>query len=158
MTVVTLKPEQLGGALVREAKKAGRAVNLATIRAARRFQSHLREETDAKGITDRGILKNSWRAEKTQSGAVVFSDAPYAGIIELGARPHKVGKRVRELLAAWAVRKLGLTPADAERAAFFIAKKIEDEGQAPKYLVRDALPMARAFYREEVTRLLRRAG
>lgn len=152
---VNIKPESLRTALVGEAERARKALPKASMAAARRFVRHLADQTDEMGITDRGILKNSWRAERDGKGAMVFSDAPHAGIIEMGARPHPVPDWVRALIAQWAERKLGLRPSEAARAAEAIGDKIERVGQAPKYLVRDNMPYARRYFAEEFARVMR---
>jgi hypothetical protein len=39
---------------------------------------------------DTGNYKMSWKAEKTQNGARMWSEAPYAGILELGVKPGRI--------------------------------------------------------------------
>jgi len=175
---IKIKPIMLAGALRGESARVRKAMPVAAMSAGRRFAAHLANETDARGITDRGLFKSGWRVLKTSDGASVYNDAPYAGVIELGARPHKVGREVRELLAAWAMRKLGISSAGRDSAgrylpgykrpsrdeqwkqamaiAWGIAHKIETKGQAPTYMVRDSLPMARQFFAEELVRVLNR--
>lgn len=152
---VDISGKSLKAALIGESKRASRALPKAAIAAARKFVRHLVERTDEMGITDRGILKNSWRAERRGNGATVFSDAPHAGIVELGARPHKVSKEGRENIAAWAMRKLGLSAEEAQAASWAFVKKLNVKGQEPTYLVQDAIPAARRFFAEEFARVMR---
>jgi hypothetical protein len=155
MSTIRIKPQQHATALRRENERVRKAIRTASYAAAMRFSAHLVNETDARGITDRGAFKNAWRAERTlDGGATVTNDAPYAGILELGCRPHPVSKLAREHIAAWAVRKLGLSQEAAERASWGIAHKIAREGQKPTYMVRDSLPMAAKFFALEMVRVL----
>lgn len=179
MSEKKIKPGDLGRALKREAAFVRSAMERGTMAAARRFRAHMAEATDKRGITDRGILKNSWTAAKLgTSGAQVYSDVPYAGIIELGARPHKVSRAGIEAIAGWVKRKMmapkgpiherigkggkvtrrmprGKTSdEEAISIAYAIAKKIEREGQKPMYLVRGELPFAEKYLAQEVDRIL----
>ncbi len=106
-TSVKIRPDQLGAALEHSGKTHKGATYKAAIASARKFRALLVARTDELGITDRGQLKNSWKAEKTEYGAIVFTDCPYAGIIELGARPHPVSLEGIEMIASWVERKLG---------------------------------------------------
>ena len=155
--VVRLRPDQLPGALRGEGARIRRAIPKAARAAAMRLKSRLVQRTDELGITDTGILKNSWRVGaggESGAAATVYSDAPYAGVVELGARPHAVSLDGRQSIARWAMRKLGLDEKEAERAAFAIAKKLELVGQKPRYLVRDCLPDAKRYFAEELVRVM----
>ena len=121
-----------------------------------RLAAHLAEDIDRRGITDRGILKNSIRAERTADGATTTIDAPHAGVIELGARPHPIGKAVRDLIAAWAMRKLGVDEETAQKIAWGVGHKLATEGQKPTYVVRDSMPAAQRFFAQELVRILNR--
>lgn len=48
------------------------------------------------------VLTSSWRGNELAS---VENDAPHAGIIEKGARPHMVSQAGREALRRWVIRK-----------------------------------------------------
>ncbi len=154
MPTIHIRPQQLANALKREGKRVGKAIMMGSYRAAQRLKAHVANAIDEKGITDQGILKNSLRVVKTATGASLTTDAPHAGVVELGARPHKVGPVARAAIAAWCVRKLGLDPKDAARAAYFIGLKIEREGQKPTYVFRDSIPAGRTFFAEEVVKIL----
>ena len=153
MSEIRIKPSQVGAALTFEKTRASQAMREASLSAARRMVAHLANETDARGITDRGILKAGWRARGLASkGAEVVNDAPHAGIIELGARPHPVSKEGVQAIARWAARKLGIAKKDAMGVAYRIASKIRAVGQKPHYLVRDSLPFACKFFEQEMRR------
>src|SRR5262245_53500565 len=176
MTTVSIKPTLLKSALIGERARAQRALKPAALAAARRFTRHLVQLTDSMGKTDLGTFKNAWRYEATDKGATTFNDAPYAGVIELGARPHPVSREGVELITQWVMRKMRIgyegrdergryvkgrknTPknereAKAKAIAWAIVQKIKTQGQAPTYMVRDALPQARKFFAEEFARIM----
>jgi hypothetical protein len=180
VTTHYLTPEQLGPAMRREAKKVPALLTRAGIRAAQRGKARLVAATDEKGITDMGQYKNSFHVQKGAKDipAVLFNDAPMAGVIELGARPHPVSQEGIEAIAAWARRKLGLSQVEvsgpvmkgaggrkklarsvqndiAMAIAISIARKIRHEGQKPRFVFKDELGNLRKFWREELERLLR---
>lgn len=157
-TVVVLKPAQLSDALRKAGQKHRGAFPKAAIAAARKFQALLMRRCDELGITDLGTLKSSWRAERTSDGAIVYSDCPYAGIVELGARPHPVSVEGQQAIAEWAIRKLGVDPAKAASVAFLICRKIAKEGQLPRYLVQGVLPQAGQYFVQELTRIIKEAA
>ena len=153
MSVVSIKPAQLAPKLMAQHKGMHRAMFVAAKKAAYRFKATLMAACDDEGITDTGMLKNSWKVSSDSKGSSVFSTAPHAGIIELGCRPHPVSKEGREAIAGWARRKLGLSEKEAESAAYAIALKIKREGQKPKYLVRKQLPKASKFFAQEFAKI-----
>jgi hypothetical protein len=180
VTTVYLTPEQLGPAMRREAKKVPTLLVRAGQRAAFRGKARLIAATDEKGITDMGQYKNSFHVQRGARDlpAVLWNDAPMAGVIELGARPHPVSQEGIEAIAAWARRKLGLSQVEvsgpvmkgsggrkkfargvqddiAMAIAIGIARKIRREGQKPRFVFRDELGNLRKYWREELERLLR---
>ncbi len=177
MTTHFVTPAQLGAALRREAKKVPALLERAALRAAHRGKARLVAATDEKGITDMGQYKNSFKVEKGPSGepAVLFNDAPMAGVIELGARPHPVSQAGIEAIAAWVLRNLSIsvsgpiqrgsggrkkfTASVEEQAAMgialAIARKIRAKGQKPRHVFADELPTLRRYLKEEMERALR---
>jgi hypothetical protein len=154
-TVTKIDARKLAPELIARAEKTRGALGKAAIAAARKFCALLVQKTDEMGITDTGALKNSWRAEKLPGGgATVYSDCPYAGIVELGARPHPVSQAGQDAIASWAIRKLGVSDKEAKSVAFLICRKIAREGQAPRYLVQNQLPKAIAYFKEELERII----
>lgn len=134
-------------------KKTARLVDLAARAAALRLKTYVVGRVDELGITDRGTYK----AGIVARGTSVTAEAPHSGIVELGARPHEVNKEGIEALTGWVRRKLGvLDVGEARSIAYAIAAKIREQGQAPRYVFRDALPQAKIFFREELERLSRR--
>lgn len=61
--------------------------------------------TNAAGSVDRGQFKRSWRAVRTEEGAELRNDAPYAGVIEYGRRPGRPGPPLAPIYE-WVQRKL----------------------------------------------------
>lgn len=117
-----------------------------------------------KGPRDTGLYANSWDVAKGLGDelARLVNDAPYAGIIELGARPYRPPFTP---IFEWVKRnagKLGIANVPAggtfggaaslnasqERAArafaWGVVKSIEKYGLKPRYIMRNALPVAQA--------------
>ena len=120
---------------------------------------------------DQGAYKASWEVKMPSSGrpTMLINDAPYAGVIEAGARPHWAPL---EPLIEWARRKAGdlslaglvaIRPANFTKSGRFrgqaglddsdsaaieafargVQLKIAAKGQAPKWIMRNQLPFAR---------------
>jgi hypothetical protein len=108
---------------------------------------------------DRGQLKAGWRSKTFPEGkrevARVTNDAPYAGVVELGARPHQVSLEGRVAIAGWVRRHFPqLSDAEAWSFAHNIAAKLAAEGQAPTYFVRNSLPDLTGLRNMEINRAL----
>lgn len=161
MSVITIDVNQVSSVYAKEMSKVRKMSARAATRAAHRLRAHLRAVTDEIGITDMGTYKAGFRVD----GTSVVNDAPHAGIVELGARPHNVSREGIEAIARWVRRKLRkmtiskrtnrLTRVkygadEALRIAFAIARKISVEGQEPRYVMRDALEVARDLYGQEL--------
>jgi hypothetical protein len=96
----------LKSVIKREGAKVEKALARGAMGGARRFAALLADVYDNEGITYQGILKNSVKAVKRGNSAAVVVDAPHAGIIELGARPHPVSREGVEAIARWVTKKL----------------------------------------------------
>ena len=59
---------------------------------------------------------------------VVGNAQPSALFVELGTKPHFIGKEGREALAEWAIKKLGVSKEEAKGVAFAIGHKIARDG------------------------------
>lgn len=101
---------------------------------------------------DTGQLKNSWHVNKEG----VRNDAPHAGVIEKGARPHKVNRQGIESLTAWAMRQLGVGPEQAKAVAWGIAKRLEARGQEGTYFVENSIPDIARALKKAVERQIRK--
>lgn len=70
--------------------------------AAQRGRTHLVKKTPV----DTGQARVSWKVTDT----TIHNDAPHIGILERGARPHKVSPEGIEALTRWALRTLSVKP------------------------------------------------
>jgi hypothetical protein len=98
---------------------------------------------------DLGTLKQSTRGVPTSSGGYILVDAPHAGAVELGTRPHWVPLKP---LIAWARRHGAADDAAAFRMAKGIQMKIAKVGTAPRYFMRKSLPVLRRILAIEIDR------
>lgn len=100
---IALEPNQLKPTLRRHAKATLKAVQRGIIRGAFAGERVLVKATPV----DQGEMRRAWHVRKTgrkNQPAVLINDAPYAGIIERGARPHKVGFAGWEQIYSWVYR------------------------------------------------------
>jgi hypothetical protein len=148
--VINVPMEELVERLGADVQAHVRQVEKARHAAALHLKAYLVELTDEMGITDMGIYKNSFVVE----GGSVTNEAPHAGIVELGARPHKTSQEGREAIRAWCVRKLGLSEEEAESASWAIVQKHAEVGQEGRYVMKSALPKALEFFHAELSRVL----
>jgi hypothetical protein len=118
-------------------------------RAALRLERYTVEEIDSAEpypAVDTRTLRGSVSTEFVPDGAIVTVDAPHAPMMEFGTRPFfpPIGP-----LVEWAQRKgLASTEEEAKGVAFAIAKRISQDGIAPRRYfakawdrMRQALPM-----------------
>lgn len=105
------------------------------------------------GVT--GQFKAKLRAIETTGGAILMNDAPHAGVLELGARPHWIGKRGMQALYEWFFYKLRLSPAEAMRAAYAYRAKVARVGQRPTFFFRKRLPVLRRILGVEIETVMR---
>lgn len=110
-------------------------------------------EIDATKSVYNGDLRRSVRAELTPRGAVLRVDAPHAAVVEYGRRADRKPPPTAPI-ALWAVRKLGLSPKEAESVAWAIAHKIGKKGIKPKKFFARALRRIRARLDVNVRRAL----
>lgn len=183
MTTHYIEEKDLARAMRREAKKVPRVLVVSGQRAAYRGKARLIAATDEKRIVDMGQFKNSFHVQKGAHDlpAVLYNDAPMAGVIELGARPHPVSQEGIEAIAAWARRTMGLSQVEvsgpvmkgsggrkkfargvqddiAMGIAISIARKIKAKGQEGRFVFHDELGTLRKYWREEFERALRDAN
>lgn len=157
MPTFVLKADELAGLLKEQARALPQAARLGVRAGAMRGQAHMPKQTPV----DMGQLRNSWRVGITQgfegsAQAALYNDAPHAGIVERGARPHPVSSEGIEALTAWAQRKLGLDEKAARGVAFAIAARLKERGQAPTYFTRGQMPELTRLAVNEVLRSIRK--
>lgn len=117
----------------------------------------LKDRARAAGKVVTGQYVGGWRTVENGQGLLDgLDDAPHAGIVELGARPHKVSAEGIEAITRWAMLKLHLPESEARSAAYAIAKRIGERGQKGTYIVRDNLDRLADMARDEVADAMRR--
>lgn len=127
---------------------------------------------------DQGQLKNSWKV-RVWGGTIgdgtiaakLTNDAPHAGIVEGGARPHPVSQQGVAAIYAWVWRNRQMfsltTPggkassSKATRAAAMgianaIAHRIRLKGQKPTYFVKNKMPQLHQIAINEVISALKK--
>lgn len=109
----------------------------------------------ASSPVDTGGYAQSWDMQISETSALLGNYAPYAGVIEYGARPHTMP--IAPLLA-WAKRVLSSPsqPPDYDDHVWALAtytrKKIAEQGQAPKHILENAIPAIIENIRRELAR------
>lgn len=166
------------GKLEQAMRKHGAEVEKALMKGLRsgaaRAQADLKANKDP---WDRGMYAGAWTLTDPSSRQIILSNStPYAGIIERGARPHKIGKAGRAAIREWVIRK-GILQAETKRGrmvrvtsrnkdrfeslidgvVWAICKKIEKEGRKPMWVVRSRLPKFRKYAVEETERTIAEA-
>lgn len=132
--------------------------------------------------TDQSQLKQSWRVTKAFPSsasvmqlAALINDAAHAGIVEGGARPHKVSAEGWAAIYQWVYRhrryfgfvtksgrtararatigdvrtKTDVVP-ELASVTWGIVKRLEREGQKPTWFVRESLPVLTEVLEAEV--------
>jgi hypothetical protein len=111
-----LTPGQVAGAVKRSAVLVRDAIRIGAIRGAERGRSFIVTRTPA----DQGQLRASWKVRQGIATAIqrgtamlaeLINDAPHAGIVERGARPHTVSPEGWMAIYDWVIRhrvELGL--------------------------------------------------
>jgi hypothetical protein len=79
---------------------------------------------------DTGMYRAAWKHQSIEDGAVVYNSAPYAAIIEYGARAQNIksGPAMRRALEEWVVRKGIANEKDAPGVAWAIALSMTKKG------------------------------
>jgi len=124
--------------------------------------SHLRGEVVERTPTSFGLLRQSVidAVHVTPSGmlGVVGSPLDYATPVELGSKPHGVGKAGIEALTDWASQKFGAGPVEAANIAHAVAWKIRRHGTKPVFMFKRALEENRAELAAQFAAMVRRIG
>jgi hypothetical protein len=160
---IAMTPRQLAAVLKSQEKSLPRAVTKGLRAGAMRGLAHMPGKTP----TDQGQLRNGWRASASDrdargrflsTGGVprLYNDAPHAGIVESGARPHPVSEEGMDELRLWAMRKLGVDEKEGKRIAEAIAWKLRTDGQEPTYFTRAEIPALLQFAEQELDRELKK--
>jgi hypothetical protein len=97
------------------------AIRRGLLSTAMRVVNHIKTEvipSEPREPVLRGVYAAGWKAQKTDGGADVYNDVPYATIIEKGvpASSVKIGRKMIDALTEW-VRMKGLVAAKRPVAA-----------------------------------------
>lgn len=161
---MSISLDKFGKGLMRAHLRTIDRIDKGLIQAATEGKKHMRKHTP------KGSLQRSWKAQ----GRLLRNVAPHAGIVENGARPHPVSKEGIESIKKWAIKHLGFGKVrdtkgrfvkstkvardwldqEASQAAYGIAKKLEREGQAPTYFVRNQLLALTKIAKQKVEKAL----
>lgn len=76
----------------------------ALLRGSRRGAERARAIMVKRTPTDQGQLRASWKVVIRDGAAELINDAPHAGIVEMGARPHKVSAEGWAAIYEWVRR------------------------------------------------------
>lgn len=102
MATVKIDFDKLGHRIRSDASGSPRAIKQALFSGAQRGKGLLVKHSPV----DRGQLRNAWRVLKFRDGVSLSNDQPYAGIMERGARPFKIGLAGLQALIGWVKRKI----------------------------------------------------
>lgn len=156
-----------------ELRRREAAIRQAIVRGIRSGARRGRATLVRKTPKDQGLMKAAWRDTATGSGvgevAEVLNDAPYAGVVEMGARPHAVSEEGQLAIFEWAKRNMAnfigverhrfvkrrfksLLDMEAKEIADAIVWRIRKHGQPPTYFIRGSLEQLSREALQEVDR------
>lgn len=101
-------------------------------------------------------LAQSWALEVSKGKYQYRNSAPYAGMQEVGARPHKVGAGGLRRLALWAEVKLGMNREEAAGFAFGFSKVLAAKGLEGQFYTLRSLDQITYVIKNHVDDYLRR--
>lgn len=155
MPVVRIKAKDFAKDLKRRTLATNRAVADGMRLGAERAKGILIRRTP----TDTGRMRNSWKVRSTgaRRGGLreyeLINDAPYAGVIEHGARPHSVNREGVAAITAWARRKFPSANEQQLRGIVWgIVNNLKRKGQRPTFFVRDSRKDIASAVKSEVDR------
>jgi Bacteriophage HK97-gp10, putative tail-component len=151
----------------------------AALRAANRGMGILVRRTPA----DTGHMRRAWRVKPLKNGARIENTAPYAGVVEFGARPHYppwepiirwVARQQKVSLSGYDLsvygrafpigQPKGVRGARKDFAVQWVVAmarglvdKIGLEGQEPTHFIRKELPKLRKIFASEMAAELKRS-
>ena len=115
MAILKISPEEIAAEVRRRHKASGQAMAIGMVFAAERGRTFIVKRTPK----DQGQMQAAWKVKrhrmmrKHRGGlpigdvAVLLNDAPHAGVVEAGARPHPVSPAGVAALHAWVWRHRG---------------------------------------------------
>ena len=151
----TIDMKKLSKELGKLQERIKKDIDLGVSRSTQRGRSLLVRKTPV----DQGQAKAGWRATNN----LITNSAPHIGILERGARPHKVSREGIESLTRWVMRVLTIRAKkkqsrqkQARGVAFAIAKKIEKEGQKGTFFIEKTIPKISKILKQEVEEQLKK--
>ena len=110
------------------------------------------------GAFNTGLMAAGWRVENLPNGARLYNIRPYSGVVEAGRRAGKgIDKEGMRNLKMWTQRKLGLSGAEAESAAFAIMRTMKKRPLWARNIVKDGLEEISIAMLDEIEHELMRA-
>ena len=140
-------PSELDGDIVRGLRSAAARGVGEVVRAIQTSQP--------RPAVDTGQLARSVSDMYLPKGAAIVVDAPYAAVMETGARPFWPPLQP---LIDWASRKFGLTDEEAESMARAVQRAIAQRGIAPRHYMRTAMARIRKIVPIEVESQIAKRG
>lgn len=156
MARIQIKVEDLPAALTKHRKSIEGAIKTGLATSAHKARSRLVMKTPV----DTGRMKNAWKVRKRQGtkrfpNYEVTNDAPYAGIIEKGARPHGVSKEGQASIRLWVRRHFpAADEKEVDGITMGIVMKLMKKGQKPTHFVKNQLKHIENDLYEEINRAL----
>lgn len=139
-TVVRIRPGQLGAVIEGTARQVPVVAQRAITSGAQRAVGHLKKITPV----DTGRAKNAWQANQEPRGVSVTNDAPYAGILERGARPHPVSAEGWMAIFRWVLRHPHLFAGATKTAVGLARRAVNGSGQGKKQRKKTTAAVAEA--------------
>ena len=121
------------------------------------WEREVKEKTPH-GATDvlRGSIAHQLQGSPVEISGKVFSSAAHAAPVELGTRPHWVGREGFLSLRDWVQKKLGVGPGEADGVAMAVAFKISQHGTEGAHMFARTLEEQGAAANEIVARAVTR--
>jgi hypothetical protein len=166
MPVIVVTPDQLLPALQKHVQRDTQRLTPAALAACHRGVAFAVALTNQLRKVDRGSYKAGFRVVPGYTPGIppmrpplpaIVNDTLYAGVIELGRRPMRRGPPLAPILG-WVQRKLGLSGAEADRAAFLIRRAIHIRGTRPWRIMEQTKNKVVVWFRDEYERILRQSG
>lgn len=152
-TTLRIRPQDLARELGARGTQTRKATRAGVRLAAERGRGILAQATPV----DTGAMKARWRVSKGGTVTIV-NDAPYAGVVEAGARPHGVSIEGRHAIKLWFMRKVGLPEKEAAIRTEAFCQRLMAHGWVGKFFVRNSLDQLNAEVAKTIEHVLAEAG
>lgn len=177
MATFKVNGARMGGVFRAQASRMPAAVRAGLREGAERGRTLVKRKTPV----DLGTMRNAWLVKEQPYGASLDNSAPYAGIIEAGARPHGVSEEGQAAIRDWVIRNVPLVMVDkgkragqlrkvsaksasaggkyealVDRVVKAIVWKLMRRGRKGKFIVRDQLETLGRWANQAVKAAVRR--